>query len=197
MYKGKHITKKRRLRWNKQFVLLVSIVALLLGIAGGSLAYLFTNTSPVENTFTAPTIGVDIEENFENNEKTNVFFTNTSDFPVYVRARIIENWTDKEGNVVAGTPDEVKSYQVDRSVLPANTDWFKVGDYYYYTKPVAANGGETSVLLDRYAVTYPEGHNYYWLVDVLAETVQAVPTDAVVDIWPVAVSGDGIISANG
>lgn len=200
MYQGKHTNKavnngtprrKRRLRWNKQFVLLVSILALVIGVIGGSLAYLFTNTDSVQNTFTPGTVNVDIDESFNKTVKENVHFTNSGNVDVYVRAKVIENWTDSEGNFVTNVPEGYSS-STDLSTVSVKNGWVYQNGYYYYTAKVPA-GGSTANLLDVYqpvyadTITTPE---YFLNVDILVEAIQADGktengTLAVVDAWGV------------
>ena len=53
MNPNKSVNRKTRLRWNRSFVLAASVLALLLGIVGASLAYLSMKTEPVKNEFTS------------------------------------------------------------------------------------------------------------------------------------------------
>lgn len=178
MYNGKHV-KARRLRWKREFVLICSVIVLVLGAVGGSLAYLLTNTDLVVNTFTAPETGVDIHETVAKNSKTNVSFTNTSDYPVYMRARLIINWEDKNGNIVPSVPDDYTYAGPNYGV-----DWQENGGYYYYKGKVSANGGFTTNFLNSITSTVPtENPEYFLRVDVLVETVQAEPEQAVLDVW--------------
>ena len=184
MYNGKYNThnRKRRLRWNKQFVLLVSILALVLGVAGGSLAYLFTHTDPVQNTFTAAIPDVTIPETFNGAEKKDVSVKNTGDLDAYVRARIVATWQDGEGNVSSTMPVAGTDYTLTLNINNGSL-WEKSGDYYYW-KDVVKSGEKTDVLIKYCAPiagSAPDG--YYLVVDVLAETIQAEPKTAVKEVW--------------
>ena len=189
MYQGKFTNsaasgstprRKRRLSWRKEFVLACSAIVLLIGFAGGSLAYLFTHTDSIRNTFTPAEVDVSIQETFDNQTKENVKFKNTGDVPVYMRARLVINWTDAHGNIVPAVPE---GYSVTKEGLPG-TNWVQNGTYYYYTKAVPA-GESTTNLVDRITATTPNDPEYYLLVDVLVETIQATPTQAVLDAWDV------------
>ena len=178
MYNGKHV-RKRRLRWRKEFVLTCSIALLVIGMVGGSLAYLFTNTETVTNTFTPPTVDVDIEETVKTGEKTDVYFHNTADYPVYMRALLVINWEDASGNIVGNVPE---GYSYTDSGIASG--WVAKDGYYYYTQAVAA--GDTSTnLIDRIVETVPENAEYHLRVDVMVETIQAEPKTAVVEAWGV------------
>ena len=206
MYQGKYTDgaasdstprRKRRLRWRREFVLLCSVVVLLIGLVGGSLAYLFTNTDPVRNTFTPAAVDVEIIENFNEQEKKDVRFKNKGDVPVYMRARLVINWTDVNGNIVPTPPS---GYSDNKDGLPG-TGWVQNGDYYYYTSPVAA-GGTTSNLVNRITANTPKDPEYFLLVDVLVETIQAdgVGSDGkrpVQSAWGVTVGADGALNVSG
>ena len=208
MYQGKHTKRavngstprrKRRLRWRKEFVLLCSAVVLRIGLGGGSLAYLFTNTDPVRNTFTPAAVDVEIIENFNEQEKKDVSFKNKGDVPVYMRARLVINWTDSERNIV---PAPASDYEVKTSDLALpESGWVKNGNYYYYTSPVPA-GGTTSNLVNSITATTPDNPEYFLLVDVLVETIQAdgVGSDdkrPVESAWGVTVGTDGTLNVSG
>lgn len=186
MYQGKFTNssasgstprRKRRLSWRKEFVLACSAIVLLIGFAGGSLAYLFTHTDSITNTFTPAEVDVSIQETFDEQTKENVHFQNTGDVPVYMRARLVINWTDANGKIVP----QPEGYSVEYNRLPG-TNWVQNGTYYYYTKAVPA-GESTTNLVDSITANTPENPEYYLLVDVLVETIQATPTDAVTAAW--------------
>ena len=191
MYQGKHIPrdsrraprKNRRFRWNRQFVLLVSILALLVGIVGSSLAYLITQTGSVENTFQPSKVTCEIQEDFSQggSEKKNVQVKNTGDTDAYIRATYVVNWLDSAGNIVASVPE---GYSYTLSENPDNT-WTKGEDgYFYYLTPVAP-GDSTPESLLNCKVTYPENPEYRLSVEILATAIQSMPAKAVTEAWGV------------
>ena len=79
--------------------------------------------------------------------------------------------------------------------------WVKNGNYYYYTSPVPA-GGTTSNLVNSITATTPDNPEYFLLVDVLVETIQAdgVGSDdkrPVESAWGVTVGTDGTLNVSG
>ena len=177
MNNGKY-TRKRRLRWRKEFVLACSIAILLIGMVGGSLAYLFMSTDAVTNTFTAPDIGVEIPEEFDKDTKKNVKITNTCDFEVYARATYVVYWLDENGNVVPTKPVENTDYTIE-----LGDNWKKDGDYWYYNKLLGA-GKTSNNFIDICQETDSDNAKAYKLVvDVIGEVVQAEPVAAVQDLW--------------
>lgn len=203
MYQGKHIPrdsrraprKNRRFRWNRQFVLLVSILALLVGIVGSSLAYLITQTGSVENTFQPSRVTCCIDENFDGSSKSNVKVTNTGDTDAYIRAYIVVTWTDDDGNIVAQKPVAGEDYSL---VIPTNTGWSKGSDgFYYYASSVAPNG-QTGTLIKSCSPMGENAKKYKLTVDIIADAVQSKGDSSdgkpVEIAWEVTVKDDGTIS---
>lgn len=186
MYNGKYKHRKRRLRWNRSFVLMASVVVLLAGAVGGSLAYLTTNTADVVNTFTPGEVPPTIEETFDGQTKENVKVTNTGNVEAYIRAAVVVNWVDDKENIVSNP--EGHEYEI----VWAKTGWVDGGDgYFYYTKPVAA-GDSTGELIGS---AYPTAGTQYKLqIEIMAQSIQSVPTSVVTEKWGVTVAADGTIS---
>lgn len=192
MYQGKHVAysrnphrRERRLRWGREFVLLCSVVVLLVGVIGGTVAYLVTNTDPVVNTFTPASNDPTIPENFDGSTKSDVKVKVNGDAELssYVRAKLVFSWVTDDGTSVA----PVSASAADCSVLTINTDvWQLVGDYYYY-KGTVAGGTETPNLIETCTPTKNSitvnGETYHFCVDVFAQTIQATPANAVQESW--------------
>ena len=83
--------KTRRLRWGKQFVMLLCVTVLLMGFVGGSLAWL-TDTKSVVNNFEYATVTC---------SATCSSVTNTGNVPAYIRIAIVPNNTDGQ-NLTTG-----------------------------------------------------------------------------------------------
>ena len=174
MYNGKFNSKhtKRRLRWNKQFVLLVSILALVVGVAGGSLAYLIANTNSVVNTFTPGEVKIEINEPNENGVKKNVTITNSGNASAYIRAMIVVTWQDAAGNVYAKQPVAGTDY----TIALGTTGWTGAGNGYYVTTQAVGPGETTPVLIESCSpVDGKAPAGYHLVVDVIAEAKQANP----------------------
>ena len=162
--------------WIRPLVIVISAVLILTAAVGGTLAYLSTNSGPVENTFTPSKVNIEIEEDFDPGDtiKKNVQITNTGDTDAYVRAMVLINW--KKGDNVQ--PAKETDYKLKES----SSDWVKNGEFYYYTK-VLPVGKTTTNLIDSIEVvgTAPDG--YTLSVEILASAVQSVPDTAVKDAW--------------
>lgn len=187
MKNGKH-TAPRGMK--RSLVLVVSLLALLLVVAGGTLAWLTAQDS-VSNTFTPAHVTCDVvEEEFDGTTKSNVAIKNTSDIPVYIRASIIVTWKDSSGNVYGQKPDS-NDYDMQ---MPENSGWVLGTDgYYYYTSPVAV-GATTGTLISSCTVkagaTIPK--DYALSVEIIAEAIQSQPDRAVADAWNVTVSNGSL-----
>lgn len=159
----------------KSILLLALVVAVLMGTVGGTVAYLATSTGSVTNTFTPAEVTTKIEEGFEGTVKSNVKITNTGDIPVYVRAKVVGNWCDEKGNIVAPWTDDINYNK---------TAWKKVGDYWYHKGAVSV-GSSTANLFDSYSYSsdaIPTGAHHL-VLDVLHQSIQAEPDDAVKNMW--------------
>lgn len=189
MRNGKYSSNKWRLPGKRQIAIIASIALLLVGMVGGTVAWLMTSTEDVENTFTPAAVPPEIEETKpeENgNVKEHVSVTNTGNIDAYIRAAVIINWVDETGKVIA--EPEGHTYEID---FAEDTGWILSSDgYYYYTTPVAANGGKTGELIT--SAKPKTGTEYKLQIDIAAQTIQAVPTSVVTEKW-----NSGVNSVNG
>ncbi len=166
--------KPRRLRWGKPLATLCTVAALLLCIVGGTLAYLASQSGPVENTFNPSEVTCEVQ-----NDKS---VKNTSDIDAYIRAKVVVTWADSNESesgvttVYPGTPQYTVS----------GTDWVQKDDgFLYYTKRVSVGGSTTPLVVDS---TAPNG--YEVKIEILADAIQAdgvtsSGTKAVEDAWGV------------
>lgn len=171
----------------RSLVLVVSLLALVLVVAGGTLAWLTARDS-VSNSFTPAHVSCTVEETFKGTAKSNVKIKNTSDVPAYIRAYIVVTWKDAQGNVYGQLPVEGTDYIMEIS----NNGWLEDrAGYYYYTSPVAAKGSTdntTGTLIESCEVKgkAPAGCNLS--VEIIAEAIQSLPARAVQDAWGVTIN---------
>lgn len=172
----------------KLSTLLVSLVLIFIVVAGGTVAYIFTNTGSVKNTFTVPKSEIVVDEDFTGKLKENVKVQNNCDYDVYIRASIIVNWIDADGNVSAEAPAN-GDYSM---TIDLNNGWSKGSDGYYYFNKSVAKGDSTGVLIKECkALAKKEG--YHLQVSILAESIQSNPADAVKDAWGITPDANGNI----
>ena len=181
----------RRLGFGRQVLLLAALVVIAMGVVGGTVAYLVTNTTPVVNTFEPGYVKCVINEDFNDGDtvKENVTVTNTGNVDAFIRAAIIVTW--KSGNdIVATVPVNGTDYRIIG--LEPNAKWTKVGDYYYYNKKVSP-GEKTSNLFDSCEVLTDNG--YTLSVEILADAIQAEPERVVEENWHVTIR-NGIVAVS-
>lgn len=182
----------RRLGFGRQVLLLAALVVIAMGVVGGTVAYLVTNTTPVVNTFEPGYVKCVINEDFNDGDtvKENVTVTNTGNVDTFIRAAIIVTW--KSGNdIVATVPENDIDYKI--TGLENNTKWTKVGDYYYYNEKVSP-GETTSNLFDSCKVLTDMG--YTLSVEILADAIQSTPANAVESSWHVSISNGSVTPKN-
>ena len=198
MYTGKYNTKHTgkfaagRHISRRSILLTVSVLVLCLSMVGGTMAWLTTQTDPVNNVFSLAQPGIEIEEEFDGNVKRNVGVKNTGDIPVYVRLTLVYSYIDGEGNVYPKAPS--------CTVIPGGENWIQAPDgTYYYTKPLSAGERTTNVvssITPNADPSLPEG--VHLDVHVLAQYVQAEGMKGqqhmVETLWPVAVKADGSLA---
>ena len=173
----------------KALILMVSLVAILAVSVGGVLAWLATSSGEVKNTFAPGKTNIEIEEKFENNVKSDVKVINKGNIPVYIRANLVFTWKDSAGNIIEKPADATLT------VTPENpTGWVKGSDgFWYYTKPVAVKGSTTNII-NKATIEFPEGKGYKMDLEVMAQSIQAEPKDAVEGAWGVTVNSDGSLT---
>jgi hypothetical protein len=178
-----------------------SIVALLL--VGATLALLFSVGNTVINTFNPGKVDVEVVEKISGNTKTSITLKNTGNAPAFLRMAITSYYTGTY--TLNGTHTEIIGSMSAPISFNLNTaaGWVKYGDYYYYTKPVAA-GASTADLINTTGITlnyFVEDSRrqnqdvvvtYQQVVEVFAEAIQSAPVDAVKAAW-----GNGFSISNG
>lgn len=192
MYQDAHNEKSGRhgIRMNRTAVLLIAVILLISTAVGSTVAFLATKTEPVENSFEYANVSCKVTQNCDTDGSI-VQVKNTGTISAYIRAAVVENWMDVDGNIAASVPEEY-SYDLTCS----SGSWVQGTDgFFYYLLPVAP-GASTEGNLLTCTVTCPETPEYTLSVEVLAEAIQSSPASAVNEAWNVAVDGDGKLSVN-
>lgn len=206
MYKGKYSNRKKR-RLAPWAALALALVLTL--SVGGTIAYLITDTDPVENTFTPAEVEIEIEETVANNTKTSIAVKNTGGTDAYIRVTLVSNWgkmVDGKWVVCGNTSHNHSNFSFNTNDL--DDDWIEIGGYYYYTSPVkhGNNNNVTSNLLgkkDDKQVVIPlsqdEENGCIQQVTVLAQAIQAEPSTAINKAWGIPLNettGDPVFSTS-
>lgn len=198
----------------KNLMFLAAVALLLTAVVGGTLAYVFTNTNSVTNTFQPSKVTTAVVENGgtpvtgavtnTGSIKENVQIKNTGDIDAYIRVAVVVNWMNEDGSKVWATkPVKGTDYTIDWASDDTEnpTDWVQGDDGYYYYKHAVAPAGLTEILINeaelKEGVTAPvgtDGTQYYLSIEIVASGIQATPTSVVATQWGVTVANDGTIS---
>ena len=189
MYQGKHMKKTK-----KPVALLASLVMLLAVAVVGTAAFLTTNTQGVVNTFTPSSIPVEIHETFNGGTKSNVRIENEGNANAYIRAAVVVNWVDDEGNVLGQMPVENTDYSITYDLL---NGWVKGSDgYYYWTKVVSPQDQDNTTYKEFTGVLVSEAKvlkgapvsGYDLAIDIMAQSIQADGVDSATGKTPVEIA---------
>lgn len=192
MYQDAHNEKSGRhgIRMNRTAVLLIAVILLISTAVGSTVAFLATKTEPVESSFEYANVSCKVTQNCDTDGSI-VQVKNTGTISAYIRAAVVANWIDVDGNIAASVP-EGYSYELTCS----SGSWVQGTDgFFYYLLPVAPDASTEGNLLTC-TVTCPETPEYTLSVEVLAEAIQSTPASAVNEAWSAAVDGSGMLIVN-
>lgn len=189
--------RQRRSKDRKRHMLTIALVSVICCIISGvTLAYVFTHTNPLVNTFDPSKVSCQVLEGedghtFDGETKTNVKIQNTGETDAYIRAAVVVTWmSEDEKTVTASVPQEGTDY----SITYANdSGWLKgADDFWYYTSPVAVDGNTEVLVSDCHlsdTATIPEG--FYLSVEIVASAIQSTPDYVVTQQWSSGVNSVG------
>lgn len=162
MARGKYErVAKHRHRKKKTFSLFLSIVLLLTLATGGTLAYIVTKSAMAQNQFVAGYVTSSVNENGT--------VTNTGNVDAYIRAAVVVNWMDTDGNVYGIKPN---------CTVTVNTGWQlnPVDGFYYYTARVPANTATNTAPATVGDPGAAPSSDYSLSIEIVAEAIQAEGT---------------------
>lgn len=191
-YEAKHLQRRRRRRNSRKAgTLLLSLMVLVTLAIGGTLAYLTTDTDPVQNNFKPSFVDCEVTENFDGTTKSNVNVENIGDTEAYIRVKLVTYRVNDEGQHIGGTA-EIPGFN-------PGTNWVKYGDYYYYTRPVAPGDEPAADLIDSITLTgsYDDADGGKQVIEVMAEAIQSGPVEAVGSSWGVSISEGSVTAYQG
>ena len=178
----------------KRLTVIIIAICLCLVAVGGVLAYLIDISSPAENVFTPTNVKIEINEDFDEEEKKDVSVKNIGNVDAYIRATVVINWQNDKGQVLAKNCVEGTDYTI---TYAEGTSWAKSSsDGYWYFKKAVAKDDSTDILIKSCApvkAKVPEG--YHLSVEILAESLQT-SVDAVNNAWKLSIASDGTLIVN-
>lgn len=152
---------------NKKLLALLISAALLLTFAvSGTVAFLADSTGAVVNTFEPTHVIVSVTDSIsEGGIKNKVVIKNESNIKAYIRAAVVANWCNEDGQIVMPW---------NGSITP-KTGWTRgeSDGYYYYKDPVAANTVVPTPLFDSYTAPTPPVAGLHLEMDILVQGIQA------------------------
>ena len=194
---------------NKKAVVLVAFAVLLVVVAvGGTFAWLISKPDMLNNSFTVGTVSVEVDEELDGNAKKNVTIKNTGSSDAYIRATVVYNWVNANGDMLYGEPPYEN---IDYSVSYNTTDWIQGSDGYWYYKYKVASNASTKNLINTLTPTADKGPHgqydtdssewasalqFYLGVNIVGAGIQANPSTTAESEWGVTVNSDGTLSAN-
>lgn len=162
---------------NKKSILLLITAAIILTMSAGvTVAYLVASTSTVVNTFEPVTVNTTVTEDFKDPTiKKNVAIENSGDVKVYVRAKVVANWCDAKGNIVAPWTDNINY----------NTGSWTYSNGFWYHKGAVAPNAFTENLFNSYSYAAADVpvEGAHLEMTIVHQSVQAEPDDAVKELW--------------
>ena len=123
---GAHLKKTSR---SKHRTALLSMILILSLAVGGTLAYIIARTNAIQNQFESAFVTCQVNAN----DNGTFDVTNTGDVDAYIRAAIVVNWMDSNGNVRGIAP-----VSTEYALTVNDTDWWQdtATGYYYYRHAV-------------------------------------------------------------
>lgn len=163
----------------KVSILTVCLLLTVLIAVGSTIAYIFTSTGPVTNTFTPVTPETIIDEDFQE-IKENVSIRNSGKVDSYIRVKIAITWQDKNNNVYYKEPVLGEDYTI---TYTSDTNWVQGNDGFWYYKKFVPAGQSTSVLISEAKwLKKCENEAYPLDIEILSQAIQSTPDEAVA-VW--------------
>ena len=181
---------------NKGFPRVLILFLVLAVLVPSVFAYMIRKSQTVENAFIPGKVDCVVREKFNDIVKSEIKVENTGNVKAYIRVRLVFNWVDSAGTVVA------RSFGTMPGVSWDMINWIKdeADNTYYYKYPVEVGKTTGDLLAADWTmaavseVTNGLTYYYYPVMEVLAEAIQADGKDgdkpAVTDAWGVIVSKD-------
>lgn len=185
---------KTKIESKKFLALVICLDLVVFLVVGGTLAYIFTASEPVVNTFAPVTPDIEITEEFNDSVKTHVAVKNTGTVSSYIRSQVVITWQNDEGNILPVAPELGRDYTIiyGTNEYDATTDsttdmkgeyWTKgADDFWYYNKSVAPEDSTDDLIVEAKWIEACEDPNYTLHIEILSQSVQSAP-DAAVNVW--------------
>ena len=179
--------------------LLIAGAALSIAAAVGlTLAFMFKKAEKT-NLFIPAEVACAVREKLDNkevtgiavgSEKSDIRVENTGNVKEFIRLRLVSYYVDADENIVGTVSSQYPA-------LILKNDWIAGANRtYYYPYPVEP-GSLTGILCEPFTLGQTQLENgtvVYQVMEVIAEAVQAEPSDAAQEVWGVTVE-NGVVTA--
>ncbi|WP_314060196.1 hypothetical protein [uncultured Vagococcus sp.] len=166
---------------SKSRVLLVVILIVAgLMLVNKTQAWLLAKTEERANQFTVGKVAHEIEEEFDQTQKTNVKVTNTGNTDAFIRVKLVPQWLDETATKSLGLAT-ANTYEI----VFNEVDWIESGGFWYCRQSVAA-GAQTPILVKSTKPKAQLAEEYkgkVFTLEVVAQSVQSSPIEAVTELW--------------
>jgi len=112
-------------------------------------------------------VNVNVTDDVAASGLSNVVITNTGNISAYLRAVIVANWQDADGNIVAAWDFEASEFEG----LPG-AGWILGADGYYYTDGTIAPGADAPALFTTYTPPSAPVAGAHLVMDIAVQAVQ-------------------------
>ncbi|MBR4036526.1 MAG: hypothetical protein IKJ05_07345 [Oscillospiraceae bacterium] len=166
---------------------------------GGTLAYLFTQSDAVVNTFNPVTPDITVDEEFEGNVKKKVAIKNTGEVDSFIRAKVVITWQNDAGEVYPLTPvPGTDAATADYKITWTKDGWVEGSDgFCYYTSAVPVNGSTGVLFTDAAPLRACADENYTLHIEILSQAIQSTPDEAVESVWTLVNAENGVLKSVG
>lgn len=177
---------------NKRRLITVVSFLLLLSIGTGAvLAYIATQTPPLENTLEPGSVSCSVNETFDGTVKSDVSIQNTGNTAAFIRAAVVINWQSKGENtqILAKAPLAGTDYTIAYS----DSGWVQGSDGFWYCETSVLAGESTPNLIQSVSPVGDPPAGYSLCVEIVATAIQAQPISTVQTAWGVTVTENRIV----
>lgn len=170
--------RRQRLRAKRRLQKAIIGCCLLLGVGttGFSLAYLIDSEQSMGLVFEPAHVDCAISDT------SDFAIKNTGNVPAYIRGAVVVNWVDEYGGVYGSMPMEGVDYTIHWNDNAWDLD---ASDQFYYYGPVVDVDESTGPMIERVDVYTNAPEGYMFRLEIVAEAIQSVPQEAVIDAWGV------------
>lgn len=180
--------------------LLIAAAALCIAAAVGlTLAFMFKKAEKT-NRFIPAEVSCAVREKMDGNEvngtdavggeKSDIRVENTGNVKEFIRLRLVSYYVDSNGDIAGTAASQYPNVTLKNGWIAGANHTF------YYPYPVEP-GKATEILCEPFSLgqmQLADGKTVYQVIEVIAEAVQAEPSDAAKKVWGVTVE-NGVVTA--